>query len=64
MMLTGSLSELMVMVDPSLYRKYVIHDRKGVPILHVNTKKALYGLLKSALLFYKNLRGELDSIAF
>ena len=55
MLLRGTLSEMMVMVDPKIYHKFVTYDRKGLEILYVKMNKALYGFLKSALLFYKNL---------
>ena len=60
MLLRGKLSELLVKVDPSLYRKYVITSKQGVPMLYVNLTKALYGMLRSAMLFYKKLRGDLE----
>ena len=49
----------MVMVDPSLYYKYVIYDSKGVPLLYAKMNKALYGILKITLLLYNKLRSEL-----
>jgi hypothetical protein len=52
MLLKGCLAELMVQVDPQLYRKYIIHDSKNQPLLYIKLTKATYGLLKSALLFY------------
>ena len=52
MVLKGRLAELMVQVAPNLYRKYITVDRKGTAILYVKMQKALYGLLRSALLFY------------
>jgi hypothetical protein len=55
MVLKGRLAELMVQVAPNLYRKYITVDRKGVAILYVKMQKALYGLLRSALLFYNKL---------
>ena len=64
MCLRGKLSEMMVTVDPKLYRKYVMTSAKGEPILYVKLKKALYRLLKSALLFYKKLVGELEYMGF
>ena len=45
MMLKRKLAELMVMIEPSLYRKYVITDSKGEPILFVQMHKALYGMM-------------------
>ena len=52
MELQGNLAEIMAKVDPKLYRKFVSTDSKGRMILHVEMKKALYRMLKSALLFY------------
>ena len=54
----------MVMVDPKLYRKYVTYDSKGNTMLYVQMNKALYGLLQSALLFYKKLRKDLEGYGF
>ena len=53
MLLRDPLSELMVMVDPYWYHQYITYIFKGQTILYVNTNKALYGLLKSTLQFYK-----------
>jgi len=55
MVLKGRLAELMVQVALNLYRKYITVDRKGTAILYVKMQKALYGLLRSALLFYNKL---------
>ncbi len=41
-----------------------ITNSKGEPMLYVKLDKALYGLLKSALLFYKKLVTELESLGF
>jgi len=64
MLLRGKLAELMVQIDPQLYRKYVTFGQKGQPMLYVKLNKALYGLLKSALLFYKKLVSELEDLGF
>ncbi len=40
----------MVKVAPSLYRKYISVDRRGMAILYFKMQKAMYGLLRSALL--------------
>jgi hypothetical protein len=53
MLLKGRLAKLMVQADPQLYCKYVIYDKKNQALLYVELTKALYGLLKSAPLFYK-----------
>ena len=56
MLLRGKLAEMMVRIDPALYREYITYDAKGVPLLYVRLHMALYGMLRAALLFYKRLR--------
>ncbi len=53
MLLRGCLAELMVQVNPALYRKYVIYGKNDEALLYIKLSKAIYSLLKSALLFYK-----------
>ena len=60
MLLRGKLAELLVKVDPSLYRKYTITSKQGVLILYVKLTKAIYVILISAMLFYKKLRDYLE----
>ena len=64
MVLRGELAEMLVHTAPQIYRPYVNIDRKGTPILYVRLKKVLYGLLRSSLLFYRKLRGELEAYGF
>ena len=58
------LAKLMAMATPQLYQKYISTDSKGEPSLFVKRQKALYGMLKSALLFYKKLLTNLSSQGF
>ena len=51
MLLQGKMVELLVKLQPELYRKYVITGKNGEPLLYVKLLKALYGLLRSALQF-------------
>jgi hypothetical protein len=66
MILKGRLAELMVQVKPNLYRKYISIsvDRKEMAILYIKMQKAIYRLLRSALLFYMKLVANLESIGF
>ena len=64
MKMTGKLAELMVKTAPNIYRKYIIEDSTGKPILYVQLQKALYGMLKSALLFYRKLVSDLTAMGF
>ena len=55
---------MMVHIAPQIYRPYVNMDKKVTPILYVRLKKALYRLLRSSLLFYRKLHGELEAYGF
>ena len=64
MLLRSRLAEIIVQVDPSMYRKYVTHSPNGQAILYVRLSKALYSMLRAALLFYKILRSDLENMGF
>ena len=64
MRLDGIFAELMVKVAPSIYCKYITHNANGRPILYVKLKKAVYGMMKSALLFYRKLVADLTIIGY
>jgi hypothetical protein len=61
--LVGKMAELLVLVDPKLYRKYVKIEN-GKPVLYAKLRKALYGTLKAALLFWKLLSKTLKNWGF
>ena len=63
MKMVGTLAELMVKVNPKIYRQYVILE-KGKSVLYLCLQKALYGMMKSALLFYRKLVSELREMGF
>ena len=64
MVLRAPLAELMALTAPQVYSKFVTIDANGRQILYVKVQKALYGLLKSALLFYRKLWGDLHAKGF
>ncbi len=51
MLLRGRLVEFMVQVKLQIYQNYVIYDKNNQALLYVKLSKAIYGLLKSSLLF-------------
>ena len=61
--MVGTLSKLMVKANPKLYGQYVILE-KGKSVLYLGLQKALYGMMKSALLFYRKLVSELREMGF
>ena len=63
MKLEGKMAELLVRLDPKLYREYV-QIEKGKSVLYVELKKALYGTLKAALLFWRKLTAQLKEWGF
>ena len=63
MFMQGRLAELMSLIALQTYQKFITVE-KGQKVLYIKVQKALYGKLKSALLFYKKLRGDLESMGF
>ena len=63
MTLRGPLAELMALSAPEVYRDYVTLQG-GKKVLYVRLQRALYGMLKSALLFYRKLCGDLKRMGF
>jgi hypothetical protein len=55
MTIRGRLAELMVKAAPNIYIKCITLDANNQPIMYVNLQKALYGCLRSALLFTRDL---------
>ena len=64
MVLKDELADAIVSVAPEVYRPFVTVNRKGKSVLYVKLKKALYGMLRSSLLFYRKLRSELEADGF
>ena len=64
MLFKGRIAELMDMIGPKLYHKYVTYDSKGNAMLYVQMSKALYGLLEGALHFYNKLVKDLEEYGF
>jgi hypothetical protein len=63
MKITGVLVDMLVDINPKLYGPAVVlENRKRV--LYVEVLKAIYGMLKAALLWYKTFRKDLEDIGF
>jgi hypothetical protein len=61
MVLKGELAEMMIQIAPRVNRKNVIVDKKGMKLLYVKLQKALYGLMRASLLFYRKLQKEFEA---
>jgi hypothetical protein len=64
MLLEGNIAELIVKLDPTLYRKYIWENKNGKPMLYVKLQKALYGMLQAAILFRQLLSDTLIGWGF
>ena len=51
-MIRGKTAELLVRLNPSLYRPCIWYTKKDIPMLFVQIEKALYEMLRATLLFY------------
>ena len=63
MKITGVLVDLLVNDSPEIYGSYVVYER-NTKVLYVEVLRAIYGMLVSALLFYKKLKEDLEEIGF
>jgi hypothetical protein len=63
MRLEGKMAELLVQIDPSKYEKYTVYEN-GKPVIYVILRKALYGTLRAALLFWRRLSTQLMKWGF
>jgi hypothetical protein len=63
MQIDGPMAKLLVDIDPDLYEPYLTEEN-GKPVIYVKLKKALYGTLQAALLFWRNLSGFLMEHGF
>jgi hypothetical protein len=54
----GDAAKLRVEILPDTYKKFMIPER-GKDVIYLILKKALYGCMKSALLFWEHLSGKL-----
>ena len=60
---TGESVDILCKMNPSAHVEYVV-TKKGVKVLHDRLNKALYGCVKSALLWYNLFHGTLKDMGF
>ncbi len=63
MRLSGLLAKLLTKVSKQKYTKYM-SEENGKPVIYVRLRKALYGALQAARLFWKDLSGQLEKWEF
>ena len=63
MKIKGALAEILVELYPEEYGPFITYE-KGVPVLYLELLMAIYGMIKSPLLFYRKLRKDLEEYGF
>ena len=59
LILENEMVDAMLEIDNELYKKYVIYRKNGKKRMYVRLSKAMYGIIKAALLYYRNMSREL-----
>jgi hypothetical protein len=63
MKITGVLVDMLVDINPKLYGPAVVLENRK-KVLYVEVLKAIYGMIKAALLWYKTFRKDLEDAGF
>jgi hypothetical protein len=63
MKLEGVMAEVILKIDPQQYKQFITKEN-GNNVIYVILKKALYGTLQAALLFWQNLSKQLQKWGF
>ena len=63
MKLEGKIADLLAEVEPDLYKRYMIRVN-GKSVLYVKLRKALYGTLQAAMIFWQDLTKTLTDWGF
>ena len=59
MKIRGQLVDMLVAMAPEIYADYVVYEN-GQKVLYVQMLKALYGMMKASLLYYKKFRKDIE----
>ena len=63
MKIKGDMVDMLLELDTALYTQYVVYEN-GIKVIYVEVLRAIYGMLHSALLFYKMFRADLEKEGF
>ena len=63
MKITGVLVDLLIEIAPKIYSGHIVY-KQGTKVIYVQALRALYGMLKAALLWYKKFKKDLKGIGF
>ena len=63
MKIRGAMVDMLLEIDPDQYAPYVMYEN-GQKVLYVHIIRAIYGMLLSAILFYKKFRKAVEGIGY
>ena len=63
MKIRGALVDMLIEICPEQYEEHVVYEGKH-KVLYVRMLKALYGMLKASILYYKKFRADIESIGY
>ena len=63
MKLRGALVDMLIDIRPGKYEEFIVYERNQ-KVLYVKMLKALYGMLKASILYYKKFRTDIESIGY
>lgn len=63
MKIRGEMIDLLLAIDQEAYKPHITYEN-GKRVLYVHIRKAIYGMLQSALLFYKKFRKSIERYGF
>ena len=63
MKIRGVLVDMLVEMSPETYEEYVVYENNK-KVLYVQLLKALYGMMKASVLYYKKFRKDLEDIGY
>ena len=63
MKIRGALVDMLLEISPETYSDYVIQEGKS-KVIYVQMMKALYGMMKASVLYYKKFRGDIEGIGY
>jgi hypothetical protein len=63
MKIRGILVDMLIEINSEMYRSYIVYEGSH-RVIYVRMLRALYGMIQSALLFYKKCRSDIETIGF
>jgi hypothetical protein len=62
--MVGAMADILIRTDPGKYQEFATKNKKGQTVIVMRLKKALYGTIKAAYLFWQKLTADLKKWGF